>query len=111
MSRDQQKQKGGRGGQQGGGGQKPGQQQQAEVDKKEKGGARSARNRTSRTKSGARGAWCPATIKPRAALVDKKRKRCRKGPSPRMSRRKKIAFDSFGTLMQWTNDQMSSAAS
>ena len=45
------------------------------------------------------------------AEVDKKRKRCRKGPSPRMSRRKKIVFDSFGTLMQWTNDQMSSAAS
>ena len=64
VERDQQKQKGGRGGQQGGGGQKPGQQQQAEVDKKEKGGARSARNRTSRTKSRARGAWCPATINP-----------------------------------------------
>lgn len=59
--------------QKGSGGQKPGQQRnqkpgQAEVDKKEKDGARSGGNRKSRTKSGASRAWCPAMIKPRAAV-------------------------------------------
>ena len=67
--RNQQKQQGGRGGQQGGGGQKPGQRQQAEVDKKRKRWREIGQKQEERTKSGAKRAWGPATIKPRAAKI------------------------------------------